>query len=81
MKYQPQLPSAEDFRRSLLEFKDRVSDTRIGDRYNKNTMARMMPTEKVATKKTQPIVLDLGNENKITFGIRRDKDDDQGNKY
>jgi hypothetical protein len=44
-------------------------------------MARMMPTEKVATKKTQPIVLDLGNENKITFGIRRDKDDDQGNKY
>ncbi len=44
-------------------------------------MARMMPTEKAVAKKNQPIVLDLGNENKITFGIRRDKDDDQGNKY
>ena len=40
-----------------------------------------MAEESRATEKTKPISIDLGNQNKMVFGVKREENDIEGNKF
>ena len=70
------MPNKDEFKRQVLDFKERIADTRVGDAFDKNLMA-----ESRVAEKTKPISIDLGNQNKMVFGVKREDNDIEGNKF
>ncbi len=75
MDRKPHLPSSTEFKTQIMQFKDRVADTTIGDKFTTNWLNGEQ------FKKVKPISLDLFNEHKMTLGIRRDETDLDGNNF
>ena len=69
------LPDTNAFKSQIIDFKERLMDSSIPNKFDRNIL-NFKPTR----TKTR-ISIDLGNSEKLTLGVQRDKKDLNGNRY